>query len=191
MTRCFNTPVLLLSLLFTARLLVAPQAQAQYDAPAVTAKTVLSVDKAVQGGVFQAAVIAALARGFHVNAHKPTEKWLIPTELTVEPLKGVTVDSVLYPRPVEKALVFAGDQKLALYEGTFTIGLVVKTSRDLPPGLYTLKGTLGYQACNDEVCMAPDEVPVAIVFEVAKAGQASKSVNREVFSKDPFLPKNR
>ena len=162
---------------------------AQIIGPVITTTTLLSVEKAVQGTTLQAAIVAKVADGFHVNAHIPTEKWLIPTALTVAPLKGVTVASTLYPTPVEKALAFAADQKLALYEDTFTVGLVLNVAKTLAPGKYTLKGVLEYQACNDQMCMAPDEVPVDITFQVAKAGTAMKGVNREVFWKDPFLQK--
>ncbi|MBM3264775.1 MAG: hypothetical protein FJY97_15305 [candidate division Zixibacteria bacterium] len=179
----FSAAVLLAALYLT------PGTSAQTEESVVTATAVLSVDKAVQGKTFQAAVMATLADGFHVNAHKPTEKWLIPIELTIAPLKGVTVEPVLYPRPIEKALAFSDGQKLALYEETFTVGVSIKVDKTLAPGKYTLKGTLGYQACNDQMCMAPDEIPVEIAFQVVKTGQAAKSVNRDVFTKDPFLPK--
>ena len=161
--------------------------KAQTNGPVVTATTLLSVNKAVQGGTFQAAIVTKVADGFHVNAHKPTEKWLIPTELTTAALVGVSVEPALYQKPVEKVLAFSGSDKLALYEGTFTVGLIVKVAKTLSPGKYTLKAVLGYQACNDQMCMAPDEVPVSIVFEVVKARSASKTVNREVFSKAPFV----
>lgn len=164
-------------------------ASAQISGPVVTTTTLLSVEKAIQGTTLQAAIVAKLADGFHVNAHIPTEKWLIPTELTVAPLKGVTVASTLYPAPIEKALAFSDGQKLALYEDTFTIGLVLNVAKTLAPGKYTLKGALEYQACNDRMCMAPVEVPVDITFQVAKTGSAMKGANRELFLKDPFVQK--
>lgn len=168
--------------------LSVPPVNAQSNGPVVTATVLLSVNKAVQGGTFQVAVVAKVAEGFHVNAHRPTEKWLIPTELTTAALVGVTVEPAFYQKAVEKTLAFSGGDKLALYEGTFTVGLNVRVAKTLAPGKYTLKGVLGYQACNDEMCMAPDEIPVSVEFEVVKARSASKAVHREVFSKDPFVP---
>lgn len=192
--RNFHSPVSRLGPLFTLPgllvILLAMStwpANAQKDGPIVTVTTLLSVVKAVPGGMFQVAVVAKLAKGFHVNAHRPTEKWLIPTELTTAALVGASVESVLYPKPVEKALAFSGDDQLALYEDTFTVGFNVRVTKTLRPGKYTLKAVLGYQACNDQMCMAPDEVPVSVVFEVGKSGAGAKSVNREVFSRDPFV----
>ena len=168
--------------------LSVPLVNAQTNGPVVTATVLLSVNKAVQGGTFQVAVVANVADGFHVNAHRPTEKWLIPTELTTGALVGVTVEPAYYPKPVEKVLAFSDGDKLALYEGTFTVGLNVRVAKTLAPGKYTLKGVLGYQACNDQMCMAPDEIPVSVEFEVVNARSASKAVHQEVFSKAPFVP---
>lgn len=159
---------------------------AQDDITVMTVKPVLSVDRVPQGSQFQAAVVATVAPGFHVNAHIPSEKYLIPTDLKLTPLKGLTIEQVLYPKPIEKPMEFADGKKLALYEGTFVIGLVARAGKDLPVGRQMLKGTLRYQACNDEVCMVPDDLSVEFVLDVVQPGQPSRTINPAIFSQPPF-----
>lgn len=159
---------------------------AQDEPTVVTVKPVLSVDKVSQGSPFQVAVVATIATGYHVNAHIPSEKYLIPTDLRLTPLKGLAVEPALYPTPIQKAMEFVEGKKLALYEGKFVIGLIARAGKDLQVGRQTLKGMLRYQACNDQVCLPPDDIPVEIVFDVITPGQPSRPVNASLFAQPPF-----
>ena len=42
----------------------------------------VSLDPVPRGKDFQVAVVVDIARGFHMNSHKPTDEYLIPTTLT-------------------------------------------------------------------------------------------------------------
>ena len=55
---------------------------------------------------------------------------------------------------------------MALYEGRVVIRVLVAAAEELPPGELTLPGTLRYQACNDEVCLPPEEIPVTIPLQI-------------------------
>src|SRR5262245_26884294 len=65
-----------------------------------------------------AVVEMTIASGWHVNAHEPRDRFLIPTTVTLAPPTGMTAAAVQYPTPVEKALAFAEGKRLLLYEGT-------------------------------------------------------------------------
>ena len=86
--------------------------------------------------------------GWHINAHAPLEDYFIPTSLEVA---GQPLPASAYPAPEIKALGF-NPAPLALYDGTFTLHAPLPTT-DGPA-----RATLTLQACNDEICLAPEEL---------------------------------
>jgi len=53
----------------------------------VKARMVLATSAAHPGAPAKAAVVAEIAPGYHINDHKPTLDYLIPTEVTFEASK--------------------------------------------------------------------------------------------------------
>src|SRR5690606_1200422 len=101
-----------------------------------------------QGGV-RVIAVADVARGYHVNAHRPTEDFLIPTVLTVS-ADGVRFDEPQYPTPIAQRFAFAGDEPLLVYSGRFEIVARAPAAPTAPVEL-----RLRYQACDDERCLPP------------------------------------
>ena len=100
-----------------------------------------------------------IAPGWHVNAHRPGDEFLIPTSVTFTPPAGVLVGSVAWPAPEERRLAFSGEKPLQLYSGT--VQLVAPLSGTAAPGAPPLVATVRYQACNDTICLPPKTVEVA------------------------------
>src|SRR5690606_9821480 len=50
-----------------------------------------------------------LSEGWHMNAHKPLEDYLIPTELTVEGPEGVRVEKIAYPEAEVRRFAFSDE----------------------------------------------------------------------------------
>jgi thiol:disulfide interchange protein DsbD len=148
----------------------------------VTVSHRLSVDKARPGDSFQVAVILEMARGWHVQAAKPTFDYLVPTALTLTPEKGVTVGEVFYPKPTTSKV---GDDTLDVLEGKAPLRFKVTLPANLPVGTHTLTGKLTYQPCDDQVCLAPKTVAVAIPFGVVAAGTPVTAINAEWFPTRP------
>ncbi len=95
-----------------------------------------------------------MAKGWHVNAHKPLEDFFIPTDLEI--IGGAKGDAVTYPKPVIRKLGF-NDKPLALYEG------VVEITAPLPKGGNgRLRARLRLQACSDEICLEPEETVLTL-----------------------------
>jgi thiol:disulfide interchange protein DsbD len=113
-------------------------------------------------------VEAAIAPGWHVNAHEPRERFLIPTTLDVEAPPGATVGPVEYPRPVERTLAFS-EKPLLLYEGT--IRLRVPMPADAAG---RVAAVLRYQACDDERCLPPRTLRLALDDRSTAASRASE-----------------
>jgi len=93
----------------------------------------------------------SVADGWHVNAHTPLSDFVVPTELALE---GRETVQMRYPEPVVKTLAFSGSE-LALFEGNFdiTARLTGENGTARP-----LRATLTLQACNNEICLEPEEL---------------------------------
>ena len=122
--------------------------------PDVKVRIVAPAD-APAGARATVAVEMALGPKWHVNAHKPSQDFLIPTDVTLRASAG-KVSAIRYPKDVEKKLAFS-DRPLRVYEGTVRF----EADLDLPAGTkggVTLSATVGYQACNEEQCFMPEKV---------------------------------
>lgn len=107
-------------------------------------------------------VDVCVREGWHINAHEPLQKDLIPTELGVDPSSAWEGGEVGYPRPLEKRLAFAGGT-LALYEGEVAFGLPVHRPKGdgvAPQGVLPIR--LRIQACSDKVCLAPQDLHLEV-----------------------------
>jgi thiol:disulfide interchange protein DsbD len=111
------------------------------------------------------AIEARVAPGWHVNSHKPSEDYLIPTQVRIDPNPAVVVGEPRYPEGKSIKFAFA-EKPLSVYEDRFTIEVPV-TFHGAAPG--SLKGAIEFQACNDKQCLAP----ASVVFEATGAPAVS------------------
>ncbi|HEY5056465.1 MAG TPA: protein-disulfide reductase DsbD N-terminal domain-containing protein [Acidobacteriaceae bacterium] len=98
--------------------------------------------------------------GYHVNSHKPTLDYLIPTALTVPPAAGLKPGEPTYPSGQPYAFAFDPKNKLSVYAGDFIVKLPVTAA----PGSHSIDASLRYQACNNASCFPPKNLPVKIDF---------------------------
>ena len=155
------------------------------SAPVVTARTLLATDAAHPGSSVRAAVVAQVAAGFHINDHKPSLDYLIPTELKLEPTKELRVEKVVYPKGESRKFEFS-DTALSVYEGTFVVGAALKVASTVRPGTYAISGKFAYQACNDHACLPPASVPLSLTVKVVARSVSLKRVNADVFARVQF-----
>jgi thiol:disulfide interchange protein DsbD len=94
---------------------------------------------------------ATLASGWHVNSHHPSEDYLIPTSVKLEPSEGATFGEPVYPEGVERKFAFS-EKPLSVYEERFSIEVPVSWKGTDSPAV---AGTVEYQACNDRQCNPP------------------------------------
>jgi len=172
--------------LLLAVALISIHASAQ-DKPFPAAASVLqpqayvSLQPVPRGHAFQVAVVAKISPGFHVNAHLPSEDYLIPTKITAELPSGLFVVETNYPRGVMRAFSFS-KTPLRVYEGSFTILMKLRTNGIAPLGPQKINLTVGYQACNQEACLPPTKIPVTAELEIAAADSPAKPAHTDIFS---------
>lgn len=154
------------------------------DIPAATsvasAKTYVSIAPVPRGSTFEVAVVVGIMQGFHVNAHKPSEDYLIPTVLTAKLPASFKELGTEYPEGVTKKLSFA-DKPLLVYTGQFTVRAKFSTAPSAPLGKIKLPFTLQYQACNDSVCLPPVRIPVIARIDVAPTGTKPQQNSPQIF----------
>jgi thiol:disulfide interchange protein DsbD len=153
---------------------------AQSSASVVKVKPVLSVDKVRQGSSFQVAVVLDIDGGYHINSNRPTEKYLIPTVLKVERSSGISTSAVIYPKGKMRKFSFA-DKPLSVYEGRVVLRFVARALPTLSTGDHTIRARLTLQACNDQACLQPKTIEVAIAIEVVPASAKVNNINSELF----------
>jgi hypothetical protein len=113
-----------------------------------------------------------VANGYHVNSNKPSEEFMIPTALHMGATTDIVIGKISYPPGQDVAFEFAPDQKLSVYSGNFTVGVVVRPLHTVLPGKYAIRGSLKYQACDNRACYPPKQLPVEFEVRVAKAAVA-------------------
>jgi cytochrome c biogenesis DsbD-like protein len=107
--------------------------------------------------------------GYHVNSNKPKAEYLIPTTLKLEAPTDIAVGRISYPLGKELNFPFSPDEKLSVYSGEFTIGVMVRPLHTVLPIKYMFHGRLKYQACDNAACYKPQQLPVQFEIKVAKA----------------------
>lgn len=140
---------------------------------------------AAPGETARLALVIEIPEGWHINAHKPLDEYLIPAEVTLEPPEGFTIAGVAYPDPVLASFSFS-DEKLAVYEHAVAIGIVVAVSEGIAPGEYDLPGTLRYQACNDTVCAPPKTVSFTAKLAIVAPGTEVSKQQADIFERIDF-----
>jgi len=161
-------------------------ASGQEDARAMTATIVqpqayVSLQPVPRVHSFEIAVVAKISPGFHVNAHEPSEEYLIPTKVTTELPAGIFVVETTYPRGVMRAFRFS-KTPLRVYEGSFTIRMKLRADGSAPLGTQKIGLTVGYQACNQDSCLPPTKVPLTANLQIAAVGAPTHPANADIFT---------
>lgn len=168
--------VLVLMLLFAA------SAFSQNSKEIMDAAVIGSVDKLQRGKSNQIAVQLTIHDPWHVNSNKPKEDFLIATEIDFDQTEAVTFGKINYPQPETRTFEFS-DNPLAVYEGIVHAVTTVTIPPDYLGKTVALSGSVTYQACNDQSCLAPTEIEFSTEFPVAGPNESVSAINQEIFSK--------
>ncbi len=127
----------------------------------------------VAGATTRITAIAQVDSGWHVNAHRPNEPFLIPTAIRLELPPGVTAGEMTYPAPEAKTFAFAEGKELLVYEGEIVMSAALAVAASAAPGTIDVTATLRYQACNDTTCLPPRDVTTTAAATVVAPGAAA------------------
>jgi thiol:disulfide interchange protein DsbD len=144
----------------------------------------VSLQPVPRGRSFEIAVVAKISPGFHINAHVPSEDYLIPTKILADLSPGVFLVETTYPRGVMRAFRFS-KTPLRVYEGSFTMLMKLRSNGSAPIGPQKIGLTVGYQACNQDACLPPTKVAVTADLEIAAVDAPTHPVHADIFSASP------
>ncbi len=164
--------------LFLLILCAASRLPAQTEV--LSLETFLSQDKLRPGDEFKIGVRVNIFDGWHVNSHKPSEEFLIPTVLKLDSTEGIEFAEPVYPEGEQKKFAFS-ETPLSVYEGKIVIWATGRVAKDVKPGKVSLRGKLAYQACNDVSCLIPTEKAFSLEAEVVAPSAAVEAINQDKF----------
>jgi hypothetical protein len=95
-------------------------------------------------------LVLRIQPGWHVNAHRPLQDYLIPTAVGVTaPDKLAAID---YPKAEVRRLGFQ-KEALALYQGETRIRAEIERAA---PDVGAIRLELRLQSCSDQICLPPE-----------------------------------
>ena len=150
----------------------------------VKPRAYVSLEPVPRGRTFEIAVVAQIAPGFHINANKVFEDYLIPTAIDAGPsgAAGFRIIETVYPKGQLQKFDFS-EKMMNVYDGSVTLRLKARALTDARLGNASHTLMLRYQACNDRACLPPVRIPVPVEFVVADAGAKAKPAYPEIFQK--------
>ncbi len=158
-----------LSLVALLLLVVSAATSAQTSSKGVVAVEPMGPGGPVAAGTsFDGSITLRIKAGYHINAQKPTEDYLIGTSVKMSPPAGITVTKTAYPSARFAKFSFA-EEPLAVYEATVKITVTMKIDAATAAGPLSIPGKLTFQACNDSQCLPPSTVDISIPVEVSAA----------------------
>jgi len=186
--RLSKLPVYLSLLMLVVLAATAAPQDAGYPqaASVIQPQAYVSLQPVPRGRPFEIAVVAKITPGFHVNAHEPSEEYLIPTKVTAELPPGVVLVETTYPRGMMRAFRFS-KTPLRVYETSFTVRMKLRADNSARLGPQKIGLTVGYQACNQDACLPPTKLPVTAQLEIADMDAPAHAVNTNIFSPAPEI----
>jgi len=103
--------------------------------------------------------------GYHIQANKVNDEFLIPT--TVEVVTDKNIEQGKQSFPVAKKFKLEGTNNfLDVYDGNFQITIPFKTQWRVKKGKYELQVKFRYQACDFKSCLFPKTIEFIIPLTI-------------------------
>ncbi len=142
--------------------------------------TLLSQNGVNPDSVIVAALVLKIKEGWHINTADPKDETMIATSAEIANSTGVDVASISYPHGVRRKFAFT-EEPIEVYEGTQTIIAALHVARGTPSGPVQLPVEVSYQACNNELCLAPATQRVIVTLNVVPPTTPISRINEELF----------
>ena len=141
-----------------------------------------SFDKIQSEGEIKLAFKVNVFDEWHVNSNKPSEDYLIPTEIKITSNISFQQSEVIFPEAHDIKFDFS-DIPLKVYEGEFFLGTTIKIPKNTELGEHEIYVEFTYQGCNNATCMAPNSILDTLIVNVVDKSEQIQEINSEIFSK--------
>lgn len=91
---------------------------------------------------------------YHIQGAFIDNEYLIPTRLTFTSKEEIVIGSVQFPAP-HKFWMASVDEPLEVFSNKLEIKVPLEVSKSSKRGVYPMKGSLYYQACDSVKCYYP------------------------------------
>jgi len=153
-------------MILAAAMLLESKSPAIAPAQPVTVTVSPSTGSATRGGAADVTIRIEIAKGYHINSHKPAAGDLVPTELTLEGSDVASLGKVAYPAGKKVRLGFSA-LPLSVYEGAVTIRAQIAVAWNAAPRKVEVSLNVRVQPCSEDACLAPRTLSVPFTLHVA------------------------
>ncbi len=108
-----------------------------------------------------------IKNGYHIQANKVNDEYLIPTTLKINADKNIMPGEQAFPQS-KKFRLEGSDDYLNVYDGNFDISIAFKTTKQIQKGKHTLAAKIHYQGCDSKSCLSPKTIDFFIPIEVIR-----------------------
>jgi hypothetical protein len=109
-------------------------------------------------------VVVEIKDGYHIQANKTDNEFIIPTTLEIDSDK-IDIQKQVFPS-TKKFKLEGTDEYLEVYDGRFEIRLFINSKKETQRGIHELSGKLKYQPCDSMRCLFPRTIKFSIDVEV-------------------------
>jgi uncharacterized protein YyaL (SSP411 family) len=135
-----------------------------------------------RGGKTPIAIRFAMGKGFHIQANAGAEDSATATRFSLTSESLGKLSGVVFPKPdTLKSPELGGEIKV--YSKSIVAGALLNVAADAPLGKQTLMVKVHFQACDDKVCQAPQDVVLTLPVEIVEKDSSVKPQNEDVFKK--------
>ena len=110
-------------------------------------------------------VYVVVKEGYHIQAHKVNDEFIIPTTLDINADKIIITGKQVFPVGKKFKLEGTSDY-LFVYDGKIKITIPFKAREEIQRGKYKLDAKLHYQACDDKTCFFPKTIDFSIAVKI-------------------------
>ena len=144
------------------------------------------------GGLGVIAVVFDLAPGWHVNLNQPvvppamTGFVPVPTDIRQIDQPLVVSGPIQWPKPYTVTVSFTGEPvEYKVYKGRAIAYVPVAVSEDASPGsTLDVTFTVTQQACDDTLCLAPEDTDLTVSIQVAEPAALALPLPSKLFVGD-------
>ncbi|HBZ01551.1 MAG TPA: hypothetical protein DEO84_09565 [candidate division Zixibacteria bacterium] len=187
----FKSLKAVLTALTIAILLIVPAAlgqnkvdtpDAKSSAEPVSVEAYASHTKIAPGEKLLVAIKLTIGSGWHVNSNKPSDEFLIPSEVALGDSSPVAIDNIVYPKPKMVKFPFSPEAPLSVFDGSNWIQVFLIVNKDAQAGPTKIPLQITTQACDNRSCVAPTTQELPIAIEIVPGFVATAIKHSDIFS---------
>ena len=157
-------------------------ALAAEEPPTLTARVLHSQGAYAQGGSYPLALELTIRPGYHINTDRPQEPDVYPTKAVMQGAPDLSLSPAVFPAARSYKPAFS-PKPMQVFDGVILLRATLSVARQAALGQRALKVTLDFQACDDQSCLMPEQLEVALPVKIVPAGQDGPALNPGVFKK--------